>query len=507
MGKAFALVLMFVFLLSSVIIPPFGTVKATARILVVPDNYSTIASAITNATNGDTILVKSGTYEENAINTNKSLSIIGEGYQSTIINLTSTSHKIEIDVLGHTATFFDPAMTINANDFTLSGLTINSNGGDISITGNRTQIRNNMITTVFHAGGYHLDIIDNTFLKDSSINGNYSKICTNSFSDYNGGNGISLGGQYDIVTNNTMSGSGVHIDSASSFISGNMLSGSTQFFILSGNSNIVSNNMISHFSYGLKVDGSNNTIFKNQITHCGEGLLPRANNTYYANYIANNGWGIDTQFAPINPSGKESIFFKNNLVDNRYSINTLFYINKTDYLDNSKEGNYWSDYHGTDANGDGTGDTPYIIDADRSDRYPLMTPFNISNVPDLMPDWVLPPLIELVNPINTTYTDRNVTLVFSIGKQPIWIGYSLDGFSNTTATGNVTLTNLPNGMHNITVYANNTFGNFGISETIVFEIAVPEFFPVVPFAIVSVAVVVFLVVGLSVYFKKRGVKH
>ena len=56
-------------------------------------------------------------------------------------------------------------MAVNANYFKLSGLTINSDGGDISIDGNGTQINNNVITTEFHADGYYIGIVDNTFFK------------------------------------------------------------------------------------------------------------------------------------------------------------------------------------------------------------------------------------------------------------------------------------------------------------------------------------------------------
>ena len=37
-----------------------------------------------------------------------------------------------------------------------------------------------------------------------------------------------------------------------------------------------------------------------------------------------------------------------------------------------REGNFWSDYNGTDSNNDGIGDTPYVIDVLNQDRYPLL---------------------------------------------------------------------------------------------------------------------------------------
>jgi len=53
-------------------------------------------------------------------------------------------------------------------------------------------------------------------------------------------------------------------------------------------------------------------------------------------------------------------------------------------LSSPKEGNYWDDYYGNDANGDGIGDIPYTIGSSK-DYYPLMNFYNntakIPNVP------------------------------------------------------------------------------------------------------------------------------
>ena len=49
-------------------------------------------------------------------------------------------------------------------------------------------------------------------------------------------------------------------------------------------------------------------------------------------------------------------------------------------------GNFWSDYDGADANGDGIGDSPYLIDAANSDPLPLVWDSSTNPSPDESPD-------------------------------------------------------------------------------------------------------------------------
>jgi len=65
------------------------------------------------------------------------------------------------------------------------------------------------------------------------------------------------------------------------------------------------------------------------------------------------------------------------------------------------------------------------------------------------------------------------------------------------------ITGLSNGLHSIAVYANDSFGNMGVSETVTFKIALP--FPIVLVFTVPVATAVVVCAFVIFYVKKK--KH
>jgi len=97
---------------------------------------------------------------------------------------------------------------------------------------------------------------------------------------------------------------------------------------------------------------------------------------------------------------KNNTFYCNNIVNN---IQNVFTGNPRhlNFWDNGKEGNYWSDHKGTDDNGDGIGDTPYVIDENNQDNYPLMSPADVATIPEF-PSWIILPLFFVASLVGVT---------------------------------------------------------------------------------------------------------
>lgn len=135
--------------------------------------------------------------------------------------------------------------------------------------------------------------------------------------------------------------------------------------------------------HGVEILLSHNNVFSNNTISFNErnqGIvaIETSNNIFIGNLISSNCKGIQLR------SSFGNYVYHNNIIDNWEQQG--FDDTGENFWDNGYPlgGNYWSDYDGTDLNSgpyqnltgsDGIGDTPYIIDNDNQDRYPLMNPY------------------------------------------------------------------------------------------------------------------------------------
>ena len=110
----------------------------------------------------------------------------------------------------------------------------------------------------------------------------------------------------------------------------------------------------------------------------------------------------------------------------------------------------------------------------------------------------IPPNITILIPQNQTYGSTDIELSFQINEQTEVLSYSLDGNTNITIVGNVTLPALSNGAHNLTLYATDLVGNAD-SATVSFSI---EPFPTIT-VIAAVVTVIIVVAAGYLFFKRR----
>lgn len=182
---------------------------------------------------------------------------------------------------------------------------------------------------------------------------------------------------------------------------------------LEGFSNKIIDNHVANNSYGicLEVSSKNNTVSGNSIKNNWWGIRSRgSNNIIYANNVTNNkNYGVYFDYSSgnrvvgnrieNNTCGLYFLLSSNNTVSHNNFVNNQKHVKdahldapwllepSVNIWDDGKEGNFWSDYYErypntNELNNSGLWDTPYVIDENNQDNYPLTDPAVIPELPD-----------------------------------------------------------------------------------------------------------------------------
>ncbi|MFA5363724.1 MAG: NosD domain-containing protein [Candidatus Bathyarchaeia archaeon] len=257
-------------------------------------------------------------------------------------------------------------------------------------------------------------------IKNTQVSGNYFGIRL-----YNSSNNLIT---QNNITNNGYSDyynyyGGLFLDySSNNTVSKNVFTGNSYGVKLthSSSNTITENDMQTTLNEAIAIfDGcKHNSITYNNIANNRGGIwfqIPTAeNDVYYSNHnrVTNNNIDSNTDWGILLQNVVENVFSENNITNNGKGVrlgakenSNLFYlnnfINNTVQVEpwgvatwnNTETGNYWNDYTGTDSNGDGIGDTPYIIDENNQDNHPIMEP---AIIPEFPTYFILPAVMMAV---------------------------------------------------------------------------------------------------------------
>ncbi len=276
-------------------------------------------------------------------------------------------------------------------------------------------------TVPLDAGCVVLSNCENIKVQNLNANGFNMHSTTNSLISGNTFSGGQFGIQMVGCSNNTITGNslvcnefGLELDDCHyNEVVANNISSNSYYGLLLTNShynNMKQNHMVDNgFGKGPSGSGFSYETYRGEFF--GVKLLYSCNNRFTENNVAkNNQWGIR-----ILGDQHDNILYQNNFIDNGagngLQVSMLPpYANSSvadpSTWDNGTVGNYWSDYqtrypNASEIGNTGIGDTPFYINDNNIDYYPLMEPIEIPEIPlkyviPEFPAWAVLPLFLAV---------------------------------------------------------------------------------------------------------------
>jgi parallel beta-helix repeat protein len=317
-------------------------VLSNPGVLNVPSQYPTIQDAITAANPGATIMVANGIYNEtNLVITKDGLTLQGTNRESTIIDGQNKNENITV---------------VKANNVTIRGFTIRNAGSQYQGFGvyvyrsNNTLLEDNVFSgcsfSVRAETSFNVTVVSSSFLGDSGFFGSAGVYAYNS--------------QTGSVINNVFHG--VHVGVY-------LIDGSTGF-------TIKNNTFTSSIFLGVNLAASSqNWVVRNTFTDNNSSIEMKNNGNN--NKVIGNTIQRSQTAGLIFSNSANNVIHHNNFINNTKQVKFVSTptVNSWNTSGDFSEGNYWSDYTGTDADRNGIGDQWYDIATGNRDARPLIGPF------------------------------------------------------------------------------------------------------------------------------------